>query len=131
MVIRYLRKKTIVRFNYKIFFCLKIRILSIIVAAETHFFSPLLVPQGGTHPAANKGGQDPGGVSVLRQHQVRHLRDRGVPAVGPGLRLGAVVSLPQPTKVLVGTTQPHSSNKVVQLRGLVNKFQLKSKIKLK
>lgn len=102
----------------------KITILSITVTAETHFFSPLLVLQGRTHPAANKGGQDPSGVSVFRQHQVRHLWDWGVPAVCPGLWLGAVVSIPQSTKVLVGTTQPHSSYTVIQLQGPVNKFQL-------
>lgn len=71
-----------------------------------------VVPQGRTYPAANKGGPDPGGVALLWQHQVRHLWDRGVPTVRSGLRLGAVVSIPQPTKVLVGTTQPHGPNQV-------------------
>lgn len=68
--------------------------------------------QGRADPAANKGGPHARGVALLWQHQVRHLRDRGVPAVRPGLRLGAVVSVPQPTKVLVGATQPHSTHQV-------------------
>lgn len=68
--------------------------------------------QGRTDPAANKGGPHTSGVALFWQHQVRHLRDRGVPAVRPGLRLGAVVSIPQPTEVLVGTTQPHSAHQV-------------------
>lgn len=72
----------------------------------------LFVPQGGAYPAPNKGGPHPGGVSLIRQHQVRHLRDRGVPAVRSGLWLGAVVSIPQPPKVLVGPTQPHGADQV-------------------
>lgn len=71
-----------------------------------------VIPQGGAYSAANKGGPDPRGVSIFWQHQVRHLWDRGVPSVGSGLWLGAVVPIPQPTKVLVDTTQPHSSNQV-------------------
>lgn len=79
-----------------------------------HFCRPLLVLQGRTYPAANQGGPDAGCVSILWQHQIRHVRDRGVPAVRSGLWLGAVVPIPQPTQGLVGTTQPYGPYTVIQ-----------------
>lgn len=77
-----------------------------------YFFVSFMLPQGRTHPAEDKGGPDPRGVAVVRQHQVRHVRDRGVPAVRSGLRLGALVPLPQPAQVLVGSAQPHRAHQV-------------------
>lgn len=76
-----------------------------------------VVPQGRTYSATDKRGPDPCGVPVVRQHQIRHVRDRRVPAVRSGLWLGAVVSIPQSTKVLVDSTQPHGAYQVIIIRG--------------
>lgn len=86
----------------------------IIIACSPTFCLCCVIPKGRTDTAANKGEPDPGGVSILWQHQVRHLWDWGVSAVCSGLRLGAVVSIPQPTKVLVEPTQPHRPYQVMQ-----------------
>lgn len=83
-----------------------------------------VVPQGRTYSSENKGGPDPGGVSLFWQYQVWHLRNWRVPAVRSGFWLGAVVSIPQPTKVLVDTTQPHCPYQVNTMWAIQLCFEL-------